>query len=196
MISIDKEYFSEFVINKSRFLSYSYPVFDERMCKEILDKLNNQYSDATHICYAYVLSDPRVEKCSDNGEPSGTAGKPILELIKKKKLENVLVVVIRYFGGIKLGAGGLVRAYTNSANLSLNDCKIVEFIESVKYTSQIPTSIASKFVNSIESLGGKVLKIVYLDKANIEFACENVDKLKRIYKDIEIYEGGKEIICQ
>ena len=88
MISIDKVYFSEYVIQKSKFFSYAYPVFDENKCKEILDELREKYNDATHVCFAYILSTPRVEKCSDDGEPTGTAGKPIIELLKKKKLEK------------------------------------------------------------------------------------------------------------
>lgn len=196
MISIDKEYFSEYIIQKSKFYSFAYPVFDEDKCKEILDNMRVKYNDATHVCYAYILSSPRVEKCSDDGEPAGTAGKPIIELLRKKKLENILVIVVRYFGGIKLGAGGLVRAYTNSANLSLNDCKIVEFKECVKYSTEVSHDIANRLVNSIENGGGKILKIEYAEKAIIHFIYENVDSLKSIFWDITFNEIGKEIICR
>ena len=102
-------------IKKSKFLSFAYSVGSEDEVDKILDNLRAEHRSANHVTYAYVLFSPSVEKCSDDGEPSGTAGKPILENIKRKGLQNILVVVVRYFGGIKLGAGGLVRAYSNSA---------------------------------------------------------------------------------
>ena len=116
------------------------------------------------MCFAYILSSPRVEKCSDDGEPVGTAGKPLIELLKKKKLENILVVVVRFFGGIKLGAGGLVRAYTNSANMSLNDCSVVEFREVNKYYVEVSHEISNKFLGAIENVSGKVINIEYNEK--------------------------------
>ena len=112
---------NEIIINKSRFNSYSYPLNDIKEVDKILADLRNEHKKATHICYAYVYSREIVrEKCSDDGEPNGTAGYPILNVIKKKNLTNILVVVVRYFGGIKLGASGLTRAYTKSASELLN----------------------------------------------------------------------------
>lgn len=106
------------LIEKSKFYGFSFLINSEDEAKEILSNLSKKYYDSTHICYAYVVG--AKQKCSDNGEPQGTAGKPILDCIKKKKLDNVLVVVVRYFGGIKLGAGGLARAYSNSASAVLD----------------------------------------------------------------------------
>ena len=97
-----------------------------------LNNLNKTYADATHICYAYVVIDNGVkEKAVDNGEPSGTAGKPILDCIKKQNYVNMLVAVVRYFGGIKLGAGGLVRAYSQSAKNVIESVKSLmqEYVE-------------------------------------------------------------------
>lgn len=196
MISIDKEYSSEYIIQKSKFYSFAYPVFDEDKCKEILDNLREKYYDATHICFAYILSTPRLEKCSDDGEPTGTAGKPIIELLKKRKLENVLVAVVRYFGGIKLGAGGLVRAYTNSANLAISDSKIIEFVEYDKFKCEVPHSMASNILLTIEKSSGKVLKVLYNENVYIEFVCENVDSLKKQFWEVDFLLIGKEIICQ
>lgn len=106
----------ELIINKSRFVSYKFEINSLDEVKSILDELKKEHKKCTHICYAYVYSREVVsEKCSDDGEPNGTAGYPILNVVKKKNLTNVLVVVVRYFGGIKLGAGGLTRAYTKSA---------------------------------------------------------------------------------
>jgi uncharacterized YigZ family protein len=126
MKSIDGKYEDLYVINKSKFYSFAYPVTSEEEVKIILAELRERFADATHICFAYSLSSPRLEKADDNGEPSGTAGKPLLELIKKKNMDNVLVVSVRYFGGIKLGAGGLVRAYNGCVVSALNQAKVVE----------------------------------------------------------------------
>lgn len=102
-------------INKSKFLAYKHNLNSIDEVKDILNLLKKEHKKAKHFCYAYVFNKDIVsEKCSDDGEPSGTAGYPILNVIKKKNLENILVVVVRYFGGIKLGAGGLTRAYTKA----------------------------------------------------------------------------------
>ena len=105
----------ELEINKSRFIAYKYDLTNVEEVKPIIEKLKKEHKKARHVCYAYVFKGDTVsEKCSDDGEPGGTAGYPILNVIKKKNLTNTLVVVVRYFGGIKLGAGGLTRAYTKA----------------------------------------------------------------------------------
>lgn len=108
----------EIEIKKSRFCFYRFDGTVNEFLSE-LEELKKQHKKATHVCYAYSFSQPLEEKCFDDGEPKGTAGQPILSVIKKKKLQNVAVIVVRYFGGIKLGAGGLVRAYTKSASEAL-----------------------------------------------------------------------------
>lgn len=110
----DEVFFNETVINKSRFLTYCKNVADVNEATDFLLGIKKKHYDATHNCYAYVVGD--VVKFSDDGEPSGTAGKPILNAIQQKGFSDTIVVVTRYFGGIKLGAGGLVRAYGGAAN--------------------------------------------------------------------------------
>lgn len=106
---------NEIVINKSRFIAYKFDLTTLDEVKEILAYLCREHKKATHICYAYVFNVGVVsEKACDDGEPNGTAGYPILNVIKKKNLQNTFVAVVRYFGGIKLGAGGLTRAYTKA----------------------------------------------------------------------------------
>ena len=106
----------EIVINKSRFIGHCFPILDEDEAAGILARLRKEYWDASHKCYAYVLGETgMLARFSDDGEPGGTAGMPILDVIRKKGLTYTLIVVTRYFGGILLGAGGLVRAYSNSA---------------------------------------------------------------------------------
>ena len=107
---------NEIVINKSRFVGIMQELTCEQDIEEVLKNVRAEHKKATHVCYAYVYNIDRVlEKCSDDGEPNGTAGAPILNVIKKRGVKNVIVIVVRYFGGIKLGAGGLVRAYSKTA---------------------------------------------------------------------------------
>ena len=111
----------ELEINKSRFIAYRLELTSLDLVKPFLEKLKKEHKKARHVCYAYVYNREVIsEKCSDDGEPGGTAGYPILNVIKKKNLTNVLVAVVRYFGGIKLGAGGLTRAYTKACAGVLN----------------------------------------------------------------------------
>ncbi len=111
------------IINKSKFITKLYFINSLNEIDSILNEVSKEYKDATHVCFAYILNGK--EKCSDNGEPSGTAGMPILNVLKKNNLNNILAIVIRYFGGIKLGAGGLVRAYSNSITNALNLTEII-----------------------------------------------------------------------
>ncbi len=114
-ITVGEECTYEFEEKKSIFIASVFVVTSKEQAQERVDELKQKYYDATHNCYAYVLRDGAYRKFSDDGEPSGTAGMPILNVIERLSLCNTLVVVTRYFGGIKLGAGGLVRAYSTAA---------------------------------------------------------------------------------
>ena len=114
--TIAREASAEIVIRKSRFIGHAKPVESEEEALQFIERIRKEHWNATHNCFAYVVGDrDQFQKQSDDGEPSGTAGKPILEVIKAQELKNVVVVVTRYFGGILLGAGGLIRAYTDGA---------------------------------------------------------------------------------
>ncbi|WP_423055491.1 YigZ family protein [Acetobacterium carbinolicum] len=118
---------TELEIKKSRFINLVFHIEAEEEAEAILAEIRKKHYKATHVCWAYVLkTNPRRQKASDDGEPSGTAGKPILEVIDHRELKDVLVVVIRYFGGIKLGTGGLIRAYGGGASDVLNHCRVVK----------------------------------------------------------------------
>ena len=121
---------NEFIIKKSKFITKLYFVTSEIKIKNILNENKNDYKDATHICYAYILNN--VQRFNDDSEPSGTAGMPILNVLKNNNLNNVLCVVIRYFGGIKLGAGGLIRAYCSSVSEALNKTEIINVVNGKK----------------------------------------------------------------
>lgn len=125
-ISVCGDCVTEKVIEKSRFITTSRHIKSEEEAKNFVAEISNKYSDATHNCYAYVCDSlGNFLRFSDNGEPQGTAGMPMLEVIKNKKIFEVGVVVTRYFGGIKLGAGGLVRAYSSCAAENLETAQKV-----------------------------------------------------------------------
>ncbi len=119
--SVAKEFRHEYVVEKSRFITTIYPCSTEEEAQAFINRINKEFWDARHNCTAFAIG-PRQEqqRSSDDGEPSGTAGKPILEVLKKTSLTNAAIVVTRYFGGIKLGAGGLIRAYSHAASLAVH----------------------------------------------------------------------------
>lgn len=123
MYSINRIFTNEIIIQKSRFICLLYPI-ENNQIEHILNDIKEKYKGATHYCYAFITS--TYQKYSDDGEPTGTAGNPILNVLKNKSLENVLAVVVRYFGGIKLGAGGLVRAYTKAVSDCISSADIIQ----------------------------------------------------------------------
>ena len=127
MQTIKNNIHNEIIIKNSRFICYLYKINDLTEINPIINKLKETEKDANHYCYAYILNN--YKKSSDDGEPGGTAGIPILKVLENNNLTNILAVVIRYFGGIKLGAGGLVRAYTKSVTNTLSQDNIINLIE-------------------------------------------------------------------
>lgn len=114
MLLLENENEYVHLIKKSRFIGRIFTVFCEDEATQYIESMRQKYPDARHVCYAYITSNPVREKCYDDGEPKGTAGLPILNVLKRQKLSNILVVVVRYFGGIKLGPGGLMKAYMDT----------------------------------------------------------------------------------
>lgn len=130
MSSVRGESYAEYVIKKSKFIARAVHITTEEEAQAYLRDGKKQYWDARHNCYAYRLGmNFEKQKSSDDGEPSGTAGKPILEVLKNKGLTNTLIVVTRYFGGIKLGTGGLIRAYGTAAVAALDNAIIEDYID-------------------------------------------------------------------
>ncbi len=124
---IQTEANSEFTEQKSKFLGFAFPVYDESEIKNILNSLRAEHPNANHVCYAYRLGERyELYRFSDDGEPGGTAGRPIFGQIEAYDLTNVLVAVVRYFGGVKLGTGGLVSNYQKSAKVTLEAATIIE----------------------------------------------------------------------
>lgn len=152
----------EVIINKSRFIGYSKPINSEDEALEFIEMIKSKHKDATHNVSAYVYGeDSNTQRFSDDGEPSGTAGIPALEVIKKENLRNVVVVVTRYFGGIKLGGGGLIRAYTKGAKIGLDAGLIVEMTLHTGLKANIPYTLWGKVENYLSTNGYIIENIVY-----------------------------------
>lgn len=124
-LTLDKYASEEYVINRSRFIGYACPVTSNEEAVDFIQSIREKHRDATHNVYAYAVRSPEYSRYSDDGEPQGTAGMPVLDVVKKNSLTDCCVVVTRYFGGILLGAGGLVRAYSHSAAIAVEAAGIV-----------------------------------------------------------------------
>ena len=139
---------SEIVISKSRFLGFCIPVTSEAETQEALAQIRKRYYDARHCCYAFRLQEGGVARSSDDGEPSGTAGAPILAVLTSAGVENVLCAVVRYFGGVLLGTGGLVRAYGKTASEALEAAEIV----SIRVCEKLSVSVTYASYNLLEPM--------------------------------------------
>ena len=135
----------EFIVNKSRFIGYGAPAETEEEALAFLAEIRKKHADATHNCYAYIIGrNMGVMRYSDDGEPGGTAGMPIIEVMKNRGVVNACVVVTRYFGGVLLGAGGLVRAYTQGAVTAIDACGIGVMHPTARYMMDVPYPMISR----------------------------------------------------
>ena len=179
------------IIDKSKFITTIYPVNTIETINEILQATNKKYYDATHNCYAYIIDNGNIQKCSDDGEPSKTAGYPMLDVLKKNNLTNVLAITTRYFGGIKLGAGGLIRAYSSSVSEALKEAVFLITKELSIYQITISYSDYSKnvdFWNTQKIKNQTFLTDVILE---IAFYQEDVDTMLEKIKNLTL---GKALI--
>ncbi|MGI6160666.1 MAG: YigZ family protein [Christensenellales bacterium] len=162
----------EIVINKSRFIGRCWPIKDEGQAVSILEDIRKKHWDATHNCYAYSLSRGGAQRYSDDGEPGGTAGLPMMEVLKKRDIYFALVVVTRYFGGIMLGVGGLVRAYSKVAAAAIDEAGPAVMTLSHRYSLVIDYGLLSRIENLIKNAGYKLLDTVYTDKVSLDIAVK------------------------
>ncbi len=132
--TIDKNIINEIEIKKSKFICFLFKIENVLEIDKYFQEIQNNYPKATHCCYAYIIDGK--EKCSDDKEPRGTAGIPILNVLKNNNLTNILCVVVRYFGGIKLGSGGLIRAYTKSVVECINKVNLINNVSMIKIELQ------------------------------------------------------------
>lgn len=158
----------EIIIEKSTFIGYAKPIKTEEEAVAFVNEIKKKHKDATHNVWAYTVGkNMNIQRYSDDGEPQGTAGIPTLEVIKKEDLRDVVVVVTRYFGGIKLGAGGLVRAYTKGAKVGLEAAKIIEKVMYQEVKIKIDYNQLGKIQNEIMNMGYFVKDTVYEDNVEI-----------------------------
>lgn len=158
----------EVVIRKSRFIGHVMPVENEEEAMLFIEDIKKKHRDATHNCSAYVIGErDEIQRQSDDGEPSGTAGKPILEVIRNQGVKNVAIVVTRYFGGIMLGAGGLIRAYTDGAVLALEAGKVITRVLRREVFVEIEYTWLGKVENELRGRGIQTGETLFTDKVTL-----------------------------
>lgn len=169
IITIKAEHIIENVINKSRFIAHIKPVESEEDAKAFINQVSTKHREAAHNCSAYTIGDQmNIQKANDNGEPSGTAGVPMLDILKKLEIHNACVVVTRYFGGIKLGGGGLIRAYSGAVRDVIYDIGRVELKPAIPTTVTINYDLTGKFEYELESTSYLLRDQSYTDKVSYQ----------------------------
>src|SRR5699024_2506680 len=157
---------AEQIIQKSRFIGYVKRVETEEGAQQFIQDIKKQHHDATHNCSAYIIGENNhIQKANDDGEPSGTAGVPMLEVLKKQNLRDTAIVVTRYFGGVKLGAGGLIRAYGNTTSLAIEQTGVIQLILMQGFIVASDYSLIGKIENELIHSDYVLDKIDYQEKA-------------------------------
>jgi uncharacterized YigZ family protein len=180
----------EIVEKKSRFIAHIASAETEEEAQEFIEKIRKQYWDARHHCYAFRIGTERVmERCSDDGEPSGTAGKPMLEVLSTRGICNVVAVVVRYFGGTLLGTGGLVRAYTKSIQAGLDAAVIVEKKLAQYMELQCDYSFYGKLQYLAETIGVRIADADFSDHVTIRLMVPE-GRQEQLKKKLTEASGG------
>ncbi len=177
-----------FTEKRSKFLAFAYPVDSAAEAKEKVTELSKKYFDARHVCWAYMLGAARNEfRANDNGEPSGTAGKPILGQINSLELTNVLVAVVRYFGGIKLGTSGLIAAYRQAARDVLAAAEIIELHETSLISFTYPYMAMNDVMKLTRGDGIEMVSSVFDNTCSMILRVERdrIDRLHTLLSDID-----------
>ena len=191
-ITLGKEAETSFIERKSLFIGNAAPVKTEEEAMAFISKIRGKYGDATHNCYAYMLANGSA-RYSDDGEPQGTAGVPILSVIQKGGFTDAVIVVTRYFGGILLGAGGLVRAYSASARDAVAAAEVVTYAHFVEFSVSCTYSDYQKLIPVMEACSVRQDNSEFTDKVNLTLAAKDADYEAFSAKLAEI--GGGRITC-
>lgn len=191
MNTVARECVIEFEEKKSKFIGYIKPISTKREAEDFIEMIKMMHPTATHNCSAYKVTEEGQEyyKVDDDGEPGGTAGKPMGEILNLLEVDNLVVVATRYFGGVKLGAGGLVRNYAKTAKLAVQEAGIVEYVETKKYVLDFPYDKVNEIESIIGGDNGEVMEKEYLDRVTyrINVRSETAEKLREI-RDIVMFE--------
>ena len=171
-VTIEREASAEFEERRSRFIGYAKPIKSAEEALEFIKQKKKDNADATHNVFAYTLEDGRIAKYSDDGEPQGTAGMPVLDTIRKSGADGVCVVVTRYFGGILLGAGGLVRAYAHVAKLALDAANIITYEKYEIFSLRCGYSEYQKFLPLLASFGAVIDDTVFEADVKLIYAVK------------------------
>lgn len=184
-ITVKNEAADEFIERKSRFIGSCKPVKTEEEAIEFINSLRTKYWDATHNVYAYIIKDSGVQRFSDDGEPQGTAGIPVIDTLKKAGVVDVVVVATRYFGGILLGGGGLIRAYSHTASIALEAAKKITMRECLLLSVSCDYSLYGKVQGIIPECGGVIDDTEFLENVNLKFhlAPEELGNLQKRLAD-------------
>lgn len=180
----------EIVIKKSRFIGYIKPVESESEAIAFIEEIKKKHWNATHNCSAYMIGErDEIQKQSDDGEPSGTAGKPILEVIKQQGLKNVAIVVTRYFGGIMLGAGGLIRAYTDGAVAATEAGEVITRVLHREVYAELDYTWLGKVENELRNREIRTGETAFAD--NVTLLCLPLDSGAEAFKDwlVDLTQG-------
>ena len=184
----------ELIEKKSRFIATVKPVDTEEEALEFIAELKKKYWNATHNCFAFVIGERQeIQRCSDDGEPQGTAGIPILEVMKKSNITDCAVVVTRYFGGVLLGTGGLTRAYTKGASIALKAGGVVEKVQGVKVSLTLDYDMIGKVQYFCGQNNWHIEDTEYTDKVIIHILAE-VSVAEEIEKEAIEASNGKIIV--
>lgn len=168
-LTLRDEMYDEFTVKHSRFIGYAKPVTTQEEAVEYINSIRSKHWDAKHNVYAYVLRDGQTRRYSDDGEPQGTAGIPVLDVLLKEGLTDCVVVVTRYFGGILLGGGGLVRAYSHAAKLGVDAAGIKKMSLCVRAECECDYSFYGKLSSLIPECGGTVENADFAENVNVVF---------------------------
>ena len=189
--TVKKRDLDEFTEKRSRFIGYISPVTDEKQAIDFINEIKSKHWDAKHNVYAYVLRDGQIRRYSDDGEPQGTAGIPVLDVLLKENLTDCAVVVTRYFGGILLGGGGLVRAYSHAASLAVKKSGIVKMCLFSVCKTKLDYTLYGKLPSLIAEYGGSVEDTVFEADVTVTFKIPNnmLDKFIEDYKDLSLGKG-------
>lgn len=192
--TIESESSGSYKDKGSKFLAFAYPVKTENEVKEIIDKLKRDYYDARHHCYAYIMGvDKSATRMNDDGEPSGTAGKPIHGQLLSFDLTNTLIVVVRYFGGTKLGVSGLITAYKSAAKDALQNATILTKTINEVYKLEFPFELMNDAMKIVKDYGLQIVETDFDNSASLVFkirlkdAEKVVSKIKSSYRFSLIY---------
>ena len=184
--TVEKYGEDHFIEKKSKFIGYAKPVKSREEADEFISQIKSKHWDATHNVYAYVLKENNIQRYSDDGEPSGTAGVPVLDVILKEGLVDVCVVATRYFGGTLLGAGGLVRAYSHTSKIGLEAAGIITMAECSIMSVRVDYSFYDRLLIFLEDCDCNVIDSSFSDTVEIVFSlkADGVDELNEKLTDL------------